>query len=204
MQATEESGRDGVGVAIVLAAGRSRRMGTDKALLPWVAGQALAQWMRDQFLQLKLRPIFVFGPHNFAAGEALLGSSYCVNNPDCDTGRASSLRTGLRAVQRSAGILALCGVDQPRELQLLGMLRDAALANPRSIVVPMKNAHRGHPVFCGREFRPAAAEIREETLGLRGWLNQHPDCTIRIRRDSPQPDLNTHADYAAALPLFEN
>ncbi|MEH1821619.1 MAG: NTP transferase domain-containing protein [Nostoc sp.] len=50
--------------AIVLAAGKSTRMGTCKTSLPWHEGKTLLTYQLEQWLSVAFNPVVVLGLHN--------------------------------------------------------------------------------------------------------------------------------------------
>src|SRR5260370_37388789 len=108
---------------VILAAGESSRMGTDKALLPWpppVAGQAPS---KGTFLSAAIHSlalatdfILVVTGRNEAdvAPIAYANGASVVTNPDPSRGQFSSLQVGLQEVLnrgRDAAVITL--VDRP-------------------------------------------------------------------------------------------
>ncbi len=104
---------------VILAAGESSRMGTDKALLPWppqAVGQALS---KDTFLSSAIRSltlatdfILVVAGKNEAtlAPIAYANGASLVTNPDPSRGQFSSLQVGLHEVLnrgRDAAVITL-------------------------------------------------------------------------------------------------
>lgn len=150
---------------VILAAGESTRMGTDKALLPWPPEAGGNFRSQDTFLSAAIRTLslatdFVLivagkneatlAPVTYANGASM------VVNPDPSRGQFSSLQVGLQEVLnrgRDAAIVTL--VDRPAvSAATVVLLRDAYEAAPRDIwaVVPEFSGKHGHPYLLGREF----------------------------------------------------
>jgi len=165
---------------VILAAGESARMGSDKALLPWpphVAGQAPSN---DTFLSAaiaSLTPstdfVVVVAGRNEAslAPVVYANGATIVANPDPARGQFSSLQVGLHEVLnrgRDAAMITL--VDRPPVSRAtIGTLRAAFEAAPQNVwaVVPEFSGQHGHPFLAGRELieaflqAPATASARE-------------------------------------------
>src|SRR5579863_122919 len=109
--------------AVILAAGESTRMGTDKALLPWPPAAPGAAPTGQTFLSAAIQALDPFSEtvivvagkneDNLAPVVYANGASL-VQNPDPDRGQFSSLQVGLREVLnhgRDAAMITL--VDRP-------------------------------------------------------------------------------------------
>src|SRR5262249_6598992 len=85
--------------AIVLAAGRSRRMGTQKLLLPW-SGQTVIGHIVDQVLAAGLNQVcVVVGADREAVSQALGNRPVTlITNPDPDAEMLSSVRCGIQSL----------------------------------------------------------------------------------------------------------
>lgn len=190
--------------AVVLAAGKSERMGTNKLLLE-VAGrtildlllQALDEWVVDEvFVVLghrpeELRPIV--GAHR---AEAVL-------NPDYEEGMTSSFRAGLREVKADAAFLVL-GDQLGLKADLLESMAERMESEPTAMIVsPSYKGRRGHPVLFRRPLFPEIQDMsRDETL--KDIVNRHGDahryvegnlwCTL---------DLDTPEEFERVRSLFE-
>ena len=132
--------------AVVLAAGNSRRMGTQKLLLP-VAGQPAIARIVDAVTACTeiAMVIVVTGRDGPAVREALTQHDvHLVENPDHEGDMLSSVRCGLRELPATCtGVLVVLG-DQPGITpaliaSLLSPQRDASA----SIVVPTTANGRG-------------------------------------------------------------
>ena len=208
-------------VAILLAAGDSRRMGTPKALLAW-QGRLLLEHQVDILCRSGVAGcIVVLGRDAdrlaplVTAPPGAEGRVRIVRNPRPEEGRASSVRAGLEALAAPAGALLFASVDQPLTLALVEALlaegatlwRDVAIdagpgtaATPPAILIPSFEGRRGHPILVHGALFPELLAIDEATQGLRGVIHRRPE---RVR-DFPWTsaeiliDLNTPEDAARA------
>lgn len=191
--------------AIVLAAGRSSRMGREKARLPWLNGQTLLPWTMDTLTANGWTPRVVVGPDHFAEWQSELGEDRVALNPHPELGKTTSLAAGIRAVPATAKWILLTAVDQPRLPALYRQLRDATQSLAGSLFVPDREGHRGHPVAIAVSSAPELLELSESDLGLRGWLDRHDSELVRLPGNSPESlswDLNTSEAYESALAYF--
>jgi molybdenum cofactor cytidylyltransferase len=189
--------------AVVLAAGRSTRMGAQNKLLADLGGKPMVRRVVEAALASKARPVLVVTGHMAAeVGAVLAGLDVgLVANPDYATGLASSLKAGIRAVQEACdGALILLG-DMPRvTAEQVDRLVDAFAAAPDSIVVPVHDGRQGNPVLWPRRYFSALlqldgdagakrliaerrAAVREVDLGSDGIFVDvdTPDALARIR-----------------------
>ena len=140
--------------AILLAAGRSARMGSANKLLLGVDGEAMVRRAALCLRNAGISEIIaVLGHDADAVGQALRGlATQMVYNPDHASGMASSIRTGLAAAPPDwDGALIMLG-DMPRvspeTIRLLSTNFDPAQGI--EMVVPCFNGQRGNPVLWGR------------------------------------------------------
>lgn len=148
---------------VILAAGDSTRMGTDKALLPWPPGAARAG--SGTFLSTQIRSlspftelVIVVAGNNARTVTPIVyaeGASSVIN-PDPSRGQFSSLQVGLHEVLnrgRDAAMVTL--VDRPpvsnATIQTLCDEFAKVLANLKWAVVPQYQGKHGHPILLARE-----------------------------------------------------
>jgi molybdenum cofactor cytidylyltransferase len=134
--------------AVILAAGRSTRMGPSNKLLADVGGRPLLRHVAEAAIASRARPVLVVVGHQAAAVKGALAalSVTFVDNPEYAAGLSTSLRAGVRALPlASAGVLVLLG-DMP---QITSVHIDALIAAfaPGVIVVPVHRGMRGNPVL---------------------------------------------------------
>ena len=84
--------------AVLLAAGKSERMGKFKQLLP-IGGKTFVEACVDNLLASKADEVLVVTGHNEAAVRAVLADRpiRIVNNPEYETGMGSSIRRGIES-----------------------------------------------------------------------------------------------------------
>jgi molybdenum cofactor cytidylyltransferase len=195
---------------VILAAGESTRMGTDKALLPWPPVANGVPFSGETFVSAAIRSlspvtdqvVVVVGenepelaPVVYAAGGSV------ARNPAPEGGQFSSLRIGLQFVLdlgRDAAMITL--VDRPpASSAVLGKLRAAFEASPSDIwaVVPEYNGRHGHPFLAGREMIEAFLKA-PATSNAREVEHQHHDRLLYVSVDDPHVamNVNTPEEYA--------
>ncbi len=197
---------------VILAAGESTRMGSDKALLPWPPATGIPL-SGETFVSAAIRALSSFtdqvvvvagnneptlAPAVYAAGGSV------VRNPAPELGQFSSLRVGLREVLnmgRDAAMITL--VDRPpATAATLETLRTAFEAATSEVwaVVPEFNGRHGHPFLAGREMIEAFLKA-PATATARDVEHQHPNHISYVPVDDPHVtmNVNTPEDYAALL-----
>lgn len=101
-------------VAVVLAAGGSRRLGRPKQLLTRAGEPLLRRSARLALASGAARTVVVLGAEPDAMTVALFGLDLeCVLNPDWADGLAGSLRCAARALGADAAAVLVLGCDQP-------------------------------------------------------------------------------------------
>jgi molybdenum cofactor cytidylyltransferase len=137
--------------AIVLAAGRSTRMGAANKLLADVGGKPMVRHVVEAALASQAMPVLVVTGHQAdEVSAALAGLDVAfVANPDYAMGLSTSLKAGIRAVSKGVdGALVLLG-DMPRieAAHLDAMIAAFASEAGSAIVVPVHRGQRGNPVL---------------------------------------------------------
>lgn len=144
-------------VAVILAAGESRRMGTPKALLPY-RGKTFIEHLLEITRQPRIAARrIVLGAHLDQIRAKLPGeAASIVVNPDWRQGQLSSIQAAIRTVaaDETAG-LVLCPVDHPLfSPKLIAQLIDAFDSTGQLIVLPVYHGRRGHPVIFAASLYP--------------------------------------------------
>ncbi len=187
--------------AVVLAAGRSRRMGAANKLLLEVDGTPMVRRVVEAILASRARPVIVVTGFERARVEAALAHLPVtfVHNPDHEAGMATSLRAGIAAVPPDRDGAFICLGDMPRlSAPILETLMDAFHPEEgRAIVVPVHRGRRGHPVLFARAFFAEMARL-EGDVGARTILARHPEAVVEVEVEDPAVLLDVDTPEALA------
>jgi molybdenum cofactor cytidylyltransferase len=185
-------------VGLVLAAGRSTRMGANKMLADF-RGRPLIRATVERALGFGLdRLVVVTGHQAGAVGAALAGLAVTVvHNAAFASGLASSLKRGVEAAGDADAALVFLG-DMPL-IDAETVKRMIAAFNPaehRSIVVPSHKDVRGHPVLWGQAQFPAIATLTGDQ-GAKPLIAQFSEDVVDI--DTANEGVLLDADTPDAL-----
>jgi molybdenum cofactor cytidylyltransferase len=169
--------------AVVLAAGRSTRMGGPNKLVADVAGKPLVRIATEQALSSRAKPVIVVTGHERERVEAALAGLpvRLVHNPDFPQGLGTSVRAGIGAVPASADGAIICLGDMP---QVDAALIDRLIAafDPEKgalAVVPTIDGQRGNPVLWSRRFFPDLMAI-EGDIGARRLIGRYGEAVVEV------------------------
>ncbi len=198
---------------VILAAGDSSRMGTDKALLPWPPSLDGQVPVKNTFLSAAISSfslstdfvVVVAGRNEAAlARVAYANAASLVVNPNPDRGQFSSLQIGLQEVLnhgRDAAMITL--VDRPPVSRTtIQLLREAFESAPPNIwaVVPEVSGKHGHPYLVGRELIEVFLQA-PATANARDIEHRHQDHIQYVAVVDPcvALNINTPEEYAGLL-----
>lgn len=181
--------------AMLLAAGRSSRMGRCKQLLP-LAGQPTIVRCIQTLVAAGITDIVVVTGANADQIEAAVQHLpvRTVRNPDPDGDMASSVIAGLRAVHECCRGVMICLADQPlvSTASCRRLLEQHANA-PGLITIPLFEGKKGHPVIL-----PLSLAAELETGGtLRDVISRHQDRVhlVEVSDRGVLLDMDTPEDY---------
>jgi molybdenum cofactor cytidylyltransferase len=169
--------------AIVLAAGRSTRMGGPNKLLAEVHGKPLVRLAVEQALASAARPVIVVTGHQRERVEAALAGSgvVFVHNPDYAEGISTSVKAGIAAVPPQADGAIVCLGDMPQvDAKLIDRL--IAAFDPEKgalVVVPVMDGKRGNPVVWSRRFFSELGELGGD-VGARHLIASYPEAVAEV------------------------
>ena len=169
--------------AIVLAAGRSTRMGGANKLIAEISGRPLVRIAAEQALASQARPVIVVTGHQRERVAAALSGLdvVLVHNPDYAAGLSTSLKAGIAAVPADAdgAIVALGDMPQVDAALIDRLLSAFDPEKGALVVVPTIDGERGNPVVWSRRFFPELAAI-EGDVGARHLIASYPEAVVEV------------------------
>jgi molybdenum cofactor cytidylyltransferase len=188
---------------LVLAAGKSSRMGKPKMNLPW-------------------GDTSILGAVIFALSSGGVNTVHVVVNPlrKPDTPRnlpdvkihwienrdaevedmLSSIQTGLRSLPPECRYVMICPGDQPTILtETVKALLESASDGEKNIIFPSYHMRRGHPWMVNRDLWDEILQL-PITDNVRTVINNHQNEITYVTIDSDPPsDIDTPEDYQRLL-----
>jgi molybdenum cofactor cytidylyltransferase len=175
--------------AVILAAGRSTRMGGPNKLLAELAGKKLVRIATEQALASKASEVIIVTGHQADLVEqALQGlpgpqgpKVKFVRNPDFAGGLASSVKAGISAVSTDADSAVICLGDMPLiDSGLIDrLIENFAPDRGNLIVVPVANGRRGNPVLWSRRFFKELMTL-DGDIGARHLIARHAEAVAEV------------------------
>jgi molybdenum cofactor cytidylyltransferase len=184
--------------AIILAAGKSIRMGQPKMLMPWgnttVLGKVVETLRTAGIEEITLVTNSTIAPQitNYKLPMMLNDSSEMLK----------SIQLGLQAQKPSVEAALICLGDQPQvEEKSVRSVCDGFQQTQSTIVVPSYQMRRGHPWLIARELWDEVLQMRTPE-SMRDFLNKHDNDIFYVVSDSPSTlqDIDTPADYLKYKP----
>jgi molybdenum cofactor cytidylyltransferase len=195
-------------VAIVLlAAGRSTRMGGPNKMLAEANGQPLVVHAVKAALASQAVEIVVVLGHMADQVRPAIEKAVPPNarlrfvlNPDFAEGLSTSVRTGIGAVAKEidAAIVQLGDMPGVSSALLDRLMAAFSPVEGRSICVPTVAGKRGNPVLWARRFFPEIAKVAGDT-GAKHLIGEHADlvCEVEMTGEAAITDIDTPEALAA-------
>jgi molybdenum cofactor cytidylyltransferase len=192
--------------ALVLAAGRSSRMGRAKASLPIDDRDTFLTRIVRTFLEASVDDVVIVVGHEGESIVAAFAASSLparfVHNPDYDRGQLSSLVAGLSVVDRPGVAAALVTlVDVP--LVSADTVRTVVSCYRRThapIVRPTAGSRHGHPLLIDRSLFDLL-RAADPSLGAKPIVRAHasPNGDVVVEDEGAFTDIDTEEDYRRVL-----
>jgi molybdenum cofactor cytidylyltransferase len=184
--------------SILLAAGKSTRMGQQKLLMPY-KGHGMVDHILQKITNTNLfRTIVVTGSDSAQIEKELKNhQAIFVYNERFEEGMLSSVQKGIAALGvESAGFLILLG-DQPMVTEkVINRLIALFRKTTKGLLVPTFLGKRGHPVLIDAKYRDEIGKL-SQAIGLRELFLNHPEdvLEVEIESDAILKDIDTPEDY---------
>ncbi|HET7849226.1 MAG TPA: molybdopterin-binding/glycosyltransferase family 2 protein [Pseudolabrys sp.] len=194
--------------AVVLAAGRSTRMGAVNKMIAEIGGRPLVRIAAEQALASNASPVIVVTGHQKEKVESALNGLNVrfVHNPDYAEGLGTSLKAGIAAVPESADGAIVCLGDMPQvDAKLIDRLL-AAFDPERGalVVVPTIEGRRGNPVVWARRFFPDLMAISGD-IGARHLIGGYSEAVaeVAVNGEAALTDVDTPESFSAVKAEIE-
>jgi molybdenum cofactor cytidylyltransferase len=191
-------------VAVLLAAGLSRRMGERNKLLIGFGGEALVRRTAKVYLAAGVDVHVVLGHEANLVREALADLPVTfIENPHYAEGQPTSVRAGVESLHDGYDAVLIALADQPAltAADISALIRAFADSGGGRILVPYYAGTRGNPVvFPGKLIAEMSALGRN--AACRAFIDNNPQLTSQYLADNDHfvTDIDTADDLAA----FEN
>ncbi len=169
--------------ALVLAAGRSSRMGGPNKLLAEIGGRPLVRIAVEQALASRARPVIVVTGHQRERVEAALAGLPVefAHNPGFREGLGTSLKAGIAALPAQADGVIVCLGDMPQvDTALIDRLIGALDPDKGALIaVPTIDGQRGNPVVWSRRFFAELMAV-EGDVGARHLIGLYGEAVAEV------------------------
>lgn len=191
--------------AVILAAGRSSRMGGRNKLLAELDGRPLIARTVSAVLASRARPILVVTGHDAQALRAALAGVAdqiaFVHNDAHEGGLGSSLRAGVAALDADveAALIVLADMPRLRAAQIDAVAAAFRSDAERDICAPFFAGRRGNPVLFPARCFPALRSLTGDRGG-RDLLRDQAErvVAVEVDGDGVLADVDTPEELAAA------
>ncbi len=204
--------------AVVLAAGESRRMGTNKLLLPWGETTVLGRTLANVGAAAVHDLLLVTG-HERERVEAMAGRAWDAArakesgsvpseqlpmffNHDYANGMLTSVQAAVRALPANADAILVMLGDQPMvTTDTIDRLLRAYAATPAGLVAPYHGGRRGNPVIIDRRYFDELLALPADAAP-RVLLARHTDdlLAVEVEDEAVLLDLDRPEEYERRRP----
>jgi molybdenum cofactor cytidylyltransferase len=188
--------------AIVLAAGLSTRMGTQKLLLPF-EGKTIVEKVVENILNSGIEQIMVvLGSDHAEISETLKSMPvHFAVNENFQEGMHTSVISGVKALPPEAKAVLIFLGDQPFiPAKAIKIVVEFWENSGMGIVIPLFDGKRGHPPLYDLKYRNELLNL-DPTIGLRSIAQKFSDDIFEVETYCPEivRDIDTPADYSEEL-----
>jgi molybdenum cofactor cytidylyltransferase len=186
--------------AIILAAGESVRMKSNKLLLPF-KDRLMITAVIDNILQSDVNQgLLVLGAYRDEILSAVAGMpvKHCFNK-NYRRGMLSSVQCGFRNLPDRAEAAFVALGDQPMiPADVFNLIIAAYRRSKKGILVPVYKGRRGHPLLIDKKYKNTIERL-DPSEGLRALVYQTSDDLQEVECNTPGilRDIDTEQDYVS-------
>ena len=190
---------------IILAAGKSTRMGTQKLCMPLGRHTILEQTI-DNYLGSKVDEIIVVTGHEAQKVKQHISNKpvTIVYNPHYYKGMSTSIAAGLQAVKANIQSVMIALGDQPYiRSDIINFIIDKHSNSNKGISVPVYEGNRGHPTIFNIEYKAELLKLEGDKGGIQ-VTDRHPDDVFEINVEFEEiiTDIDTVEKYNQTIYKF--
>ena len=186
--------------AVLLAAGRSERMGRNNKLLLNVDGIPLVRKSAINILNSNVTSMTVvtgFDENKIVNALSGLNVNF-VKNINFREGLSSSLKAGLANITPTPSAVIICLADMPKiqPEHINQLIENFDPLKGWEICIPTNNGKRGNPVLIGSRFFPYIFETSGD-FGAKQVMKQHSDKIVEVEIGTSDIhfDIDTQDEY---------
>ncbi|MCP4310470.1 MAG: nucleotidyltransferase family protein [Bacteroidetes bacterium] len=191
--------------AIILAAGSSKRMGSQKMLLPFGDSTILETVIQNVLSSTIDSALVVLGANHDQIRKVIdpLPVEVCINE-NHESGMLSSVICGFSALPDDTGTALVFLGDQPGIPPVVSnAVIEAYNESLHGIVIPVTDHRRGHPLLVDFKYKREIGRLDLEK-GLRALMHHFPEDVLEVEVDQPGIllDIDTPEDYSNAIQFY--
>ncbi|MFQ5498896.1 MAG: NTP transferase domain-containing protein [Candidatus Zixiibacteriota bacterium] len=188
---------------VVLAAGKSERMGCNKLLMPF-GQQTVFETTLQNVISSRVDRIIVVSGYEHERIERLAKrwSSERVQtvfNPDYSRGRAESIKLAVRFAGVQSEAMLFMVADKPTvTTDLIDRAIERFVRDRPALLYVNTPSGRGHPIIFGEALFAELASLSGDSVG-NDLVTRYRANSIELWDDTEQIDIDTPADYRMAI-----
>ncbi len=188
--------------AVILAAGKSERMGRPKLLLPFGEKTIIETVIQNVLLSKVDKVLVVLGSEHEKVEQKIKSFPVeSVFNPRFSEGMHLSVQCGFQAVPGNTRAALVVLGDQPSVTHTpINRLIDAFERTGKGIILPAHKGRRGHPILIDMKYRAEIDRLSPD-IGLRQTVHDHPEDIMEVELDTSSvlQDIDDREDYNREL-----
>lgn len=185
--------------ALIPAAGKSDRMGSEKVLLPFLNGSTFASHLINSYLDIGCDPVVLVHNELLDRSQIKSGPFVAVINKNQERGRSWSIYLGLQQIPENSACF-LQNIDNPFTAPdlLTEMIKKV---KPCGFVIPVFQGRGGHPVLLGHKVA-SFFRSQEKIADFRESLKNFERVEVRSLNEKILWNINTREEYGKLILNF--